>query len=254
MAHVTITRLSALAPVLLAGIAGADTLETRIGANYWNFDVNGTVRYLSTDPADNIDVNDELGYRDDALVSIYAIFEHPAPLIPNARVTGTRIDSDANGTLSRNLSWGNVDFTIDEDVTSAVQLDQVDLALYWRLLDNTLNLDVGLDIRYLDLDATITGTVSGTDTATASGVLPMLYAGAGIDLPLTGLGVSADGTFIGYSGNTLYDFTVRASYDSNWPIGIEAGYRIMKLDLDDFDDYYADISFGGPYAGLNLHF
>jgi len=254
MAYLTFTRLSALPLVLLAGMSSADTPGTRIGANYWNLDVNGTVRYQSTDPADNIDVNDDLGYGDDALTSVYAIFEHPAPLIPNARVTGTRIDTDASGKLGRNFTWGNVDFTIDEDVTSAVQLDQFDLALYWRLLDNTLNLDAGLDIRYLELDATITGAVSGTDTATATAVLPMLYAGAGIDLPLTGLGVSADGAFIGYSGNTLYDFTVRASYDSNWPIGIEAGYRIMKLDLDDFDDYYADIRFEGPYAGLNLQF
>ena len=249
-------RILALAlPIALATTtACADMLGARLGVNYWDFDINGKARYQSTNPADDIDVNNDLGYNNDTLTSFYAILEHPAPLIPNIKVVGTSIDSDANGTLSSNFSWGNTVFTINEDVQSAVQLDQIDVALYWRILDNVANLDIGINAKYLDMDATITGATSGSDTASASGLVPMLYAGVGIDLPLTGLGVSADGAYIGFEGSKFYDFTLRATYDSPWFLGVEAGYRKLKLDLDDFDNSYADIEFDGPYLGAYVHF
>ncbi|MEN8108476.1 MAG: TIGR04219 family outer membrane beta-barrel protein [Pseudomonadota bacterium] len=247
--------LSLALPMALATTAaGADTLGVWIGANYWDFDISGTARYKSKSSADDIDVNDDLGYDDDTLTTFYAIFEHPAPLIPNVKVVSTNIDSDANGSLSKDFTWGDIDFTINEDVRSEVQLDQIDVALYWRILDNAANLDIGINAKYIDIDATITGAISGSDTADVSGLVPMLYAGVGIDLPLTGVGVSANGAYIGYDGSNFYDFTVRATYDSPWFLGIEAGYRKLKLDLDNFDDSYADVEFGGPYLGAYVHF
>jgi outer membrane protein len=244
----------ALPMALTTATAGADALGVWIGANYWDFDISGTARYKSKNSADNIDVNDDLGYDDDSVGSFYAIFEHPAPLIPNIKVVSTNLDDDANGTLSREFTWGDVDFEVDEDVQSDVQLDQIDVALYWRILDNVANLDIGINAKYIDMDGTITGATSGSDSASVSGLVPMLYAGVGIDLPLTGLGISADGAYIGYDGSTFYDFTARATYDSPWFLGVEAGYRVLKLDLDDFDDSYADLKFDGPYLGAYVHF
>lgn len=250
-----ILMLALLWPLALAATASrADTLGAWVGASYWNFDISGTARYKSTNPADDIDVNKDLGYNDDSLTTLYAVLEHPAPLIPNIRLASTRIDSAANGTLSSNFTWGDITYTLNEPVQSTVKLDQIDLTLYWRLLDNVANLDVGVNAKYLDLDASITGATSGSETASAKGVALMLYAGAGIDLPLTGLGVDASGAYMGYSGSKFYDFTVRATYDSPWLLGVEAGYRKLKLDLDDFDDSYANIEFSGPYLGAYLHF
>ncbi|MEZ5543577.1 MAG: TIGR04219 family outer membrane beta-barrel protein [Pseudomonadota bacterium] len=240
--------------VAAATVARADTLGVWVGANYWNFDISGTARYKSTNPADDIDVNSDLGYNDDSLTTLYAVLEHPVPLVPNVKIAGTKIDTSASGVLSNNFTWGDITFTVNEPVTSAVKLNQVDLTLYWRLLDNVANLDLGVNAKYLDLDARITGATSGTDTASATGVALMLYAGAGIDLPLTGLGVDASGSYMGYSGNKFYDFTVRATYDTPWRLGVEGGYRKLKLDLDDFDGSYANIEFSGPYLGAYLHF
>lgn len=246
--------LLALPMALVAMTSGADALGVWVGANYWDYDVSGTARYKSKNSADDIDVNDDLGYDDDTLTSFYAIFEHPAPLIPNVKVVSTNIDSDANGTVSRNFTWGDINFEANEEVRSDIQLDQLDVALYWRILDNVANLDVGINAKYIDADATITGNTSGSATADVSGIIPMLYVGGGIDLPLTGLGVSADGAYSGYEGSSVYEFNVRATYDSPWFLGIEAGYRKLKLDLDDFDDSYANLEFDGPYLGVYVHF
>ncbi|HFD79452.1 MAG TPA: TIGR04219 family outer membrane beta-barrel protein [Gammaproteobacteria bacterium] len=248
------TRTLALVFSLLPALAGADTLGVRIGTSYWNYDISGSVRYRSSNSSDDIDVNRDLGYDDDQLVYLYAVLEHPLPFLPNIRVSRTRTDVDANGRLSRTVVYGDVTFVANEDVSSKVRLDQTDITLYYRLLDKVVSLDLGINAKYLDSKGRISGSLSGSESADVSGWAPMLYAGTGVDLPLTGLSLGADGSAVKYRGSTLYDYSVHASYTTPWHLGIDAGYRAVKLDLDDFNNSYADIELDGPYVGAYLHF
>ena len=247
-----------LIPLLVAALnpalSTADTLGVRVGANYWKYDIDGTARYKTKDSANNIDVNKDLGYDDGSLGYYYISLEHPVPLLPNVKISKTDIDEDANGRLSQTVVYGDIIFQANEDVSSKVELDQTDITLYYSLLDNVVSLDLGLNAKYIDSKARITGAVSGTQTADVSGWVPMAYAGIGADLPLTGLSVSADGAYVKYQSSSFYDLTVRATYTSPWFVGADVGYRKIKLDLDDFDDSFADVEFDGPYAGLFLHF
>ncbi|MFQ5487436.1 MAG: TIGR04219 family outer membrane beta-barrel protein [Gammaproteobacteria bacterium] len=249
-------RLTAVFPLLLllCGTAAADTLGVRVGAAYWAYDIEGFARYKSKDPADNIDVQDDLGYNDDSLVFGYLLLEHPIPLLPNVKISKTAIDSKASGNLSASFTYGDLTFTANEAVDSQVELDQVDITLYYQVLDNVVNIDLGLNAKYIDSKAKISGALSGTEEADVSGWVPMVYAGVGVDLPFSGLGVSADGSYIGYSGSKFYDYSVRATYTTPWVVGVDVGYRKLKLDLDDFDNSYANIEFSGPYAGLYASF
>ena len=240
--------------LLVPALSAADTLGVRVGANYWSYDISGTARYQSKDSANNIDVNKDLGYDDGSLGHYYISLEHPVPLLPNVRISKTDIDEDANGRLTNTVRYGDIIFQADEDVSSKVELDQTDITLYYSLLDNVVNLDLGLNAKYIDSKARITGAVSGTQSADVSGWVPMLYAGVGADLPLTGLSISADGAYVKYKSSSFYDATVRATYATPWFVGVDVGYRKIKLDLDDFDDSFADVEFDGPYAGLYLHF
>ena len=249
------TLIPVLAALLSPALSAADTLGMRVGANYWDFDISGTARYKTRDPANDIDVNQDLGYNDGSLGFYYVSLEHPVPLLPNVRISRTDIDEDANGRLRQTVIFGDTTFFVNEDVSSKVQLDQTDITLYYSLLDNIVNLDLGLNAKYIDSKARITGTTSGiTQTADVSGWVPMGYAGVGVDLPLTGLAVSADGAYVKYQSSSFYDFTARVTYTSPWFVGADVGYRKIKLDLDDFDDSFADVEFDGPYAGLYLHF
>ena len=240
--------------LLVPALSAADTLGVRVGANYWKYDISGTARYKTADSSNNIDVNKDLGYDDGSLGHYYISLEHPVPLLPNVRISKTDIDEDANGRLTNTVVYGDIIFQADEDVSSKVQLDQTDITLYYSLLDNVVNLDLGLNAKYIDSKARITGAVSGTQNADISGWVPMAYAGVGADLPLTGLSISADGAYVKYQSSSFYDLTVRATYTSPWFVGADVGYRKIKLDLDDFDDSYADVEFDGPYAGLFVHF
>ncbi len=232
----------------------ADTLGVRAGANYWDYDISGTAQYKTQDSANAIDVNDDLGYQDGNLPYYYITLEHPIPLLPNLRLSKTDIDEDANGRLSRSVIYGDIQFQANEDVRSEVQLDQTDITLYYSPLDNWVNVDLGLTARYIDSRMRISGTVSGSQTADISGWLPMGFAGVGFDLPLTGLSVSANGAYVKYQSSSFYDLSIGASYASPWLVAADVGYRRMKLDLEDFDDSYADVEIDGPYAGLYLNF
>ena len=243
-----------LAALLLPTVAGADILGVTVGANYWNYDIGGTARYQTRDSSNDIDVNKDLGYDDGNLGYYYIALEHPVPFLPNVRISKTDIDEDANGILSKTVVYGGTTFLVNENLNSEVQLDQTDITLYYSPLDTVVNVDLGLNAKYIDSTANITGAISGTQDADVSGWVPMAYAGVGIDLPLTGLAVSADGAYIKYESSSFYDYTLRVTYTSPWYVGADVGYRKIKLDLDDFDDSFADVEFDGPYAGLYLHF
>jgi outer membrane protein len=243
-----------LAALLLPTAAMADMLGVTVGANYWNYDISGTARYQTKDSSNDIDVNRDLGYDDGNLGYYYIGLEHPVPFLPNIRVSRTDIDEDANGTLTKNVVYGGTTFFVNENVSSKVKLEQTDITLYYSPLDTIANIDLGLNAKYIDSQARITGAVSGTQNANVSGWVPMAYVGVGVDLPLTGLGISADGSYIKYQSSSFYDYTLRVTYTSPWLVGADIGYRKIKLDLDDFDDSFADVEFDGPYAGLYLHF
>jgi outer membrane protein len=241
-----------LLSVLPAVPAVADTSVT-LGADFWSYSIDGSVRYQSNDPADDIDVNRDLGYNDGNLGSYYLQLEHPLPVLPNVRLARTDINDSAAGHLNRPVNFGGQSYLLGEDVTSSVQFEQTDVVLYYRLLNLAASLDLGLDARYIDSKVRLVGN-SGTETATATGWVPMLYAHAGFDLPLTGFALDADGSVTGYQGSRLYEFNLRASYTSPHHVGVEAGYRRLGMKLDDFDSTWADVSFDGPYAGLFLRF
>ena len=153
------------------------------------------------------------------------------------------------------MVFGNTTFFINEDVSSQFELKQTDVTLYYELLDNVVSLDLGLNGKYIDSKAQHQRQLYRAPKIPIFPVgcqWPMPACGA--DLPLTGFGVSADGSYVKYEGSSFYDFSIRASYTTPWHAWRDVGYRKIKLDLDDFDDSFTDVEFDGPYAGAYLTF
>ena len=60
---------------------------------------------------------------------------------------------------------------------------------------------------------------------------------------------------MGYDGNSVVEFNAQVGYESNLGLGLEAGYRSVRMELDAFDDVdSAEIDVSGPYAAINYHF
>ncbi|RDH81422.1 MAG: hypothetical protein DIZ80_15150 [endosymbiont of Galathealinum brachiosum] len=230
-------------PLLLAlslgtGNASADALGLYVGGGSWNHDANGTFGTLGDDV---INVESDLSYSEESDIYYYAAFEHFIPLLPNLRIEGATLGHTGTAT---NLDFNGVTVTGD----SSIDLDTTDAILYWRLLDNWVNFDFGLNIRKLDGEFTI-----DTETVSVSETVPMLYLAAQFDLPFSGFSVGADINTISLSDVTYQDVRLRAIYEMGI-IGFEAGYKTTTLELDDVSNVDADLEFKGIMIGAFLHF
>lgn len=236
-----------------APLAQADTiLGIFAGVGTWNSDYSGDTGTISADL-------DDLGLTEEHNKFFYVALEHPVPILPNVKLQRTNITSKETGTLDGNFRLDEVTFGQGESVTTDLDLSHTDAILYYELLDNWVNLDLGVTLRSFDGQAEARAEINGTvvsESVELDAVVPMLYARAQFDLPLTGFSIGADAHVTGYSGSTLTDISAKVAYafESVVDLGVELGYRRFALELDDLDDLEADVALDGPYAAVTLHF
>ena len=119
--------------------------------------------------------------------------------------------------------------------------------------DSTGNVDLGLTARDLDAKLEIVDVADLTRSTTeVDAVIPMGYAAARFDLPLTGVSVGVNGNVISYSGDSVYDYDIYGQY-AVAGLQLRAGYREMAVDYEDGDDRL-DIDIGGPFASVGFSF
>ena len=224
--------------VLAAPVAQADVLGFGAQVGYWDSELSGDV----ATNGGSVDVNDELNLDGESSNQLSLYLEHPIPLLPNVRVAYINIDQTASGRL--NNDFDNVDAGL---VRSDLELEQLDLTLYYEVLDNWVNLDLGLTAR--DFSGELLVQSSRT---TADAVVPMGYLAARFDLPFSGVSVGIEGNAIAYSGDSLHDFNVYGQYQLSL-LQLRAGYRQMAVDYEDGDDRF-DVKIDGPFVSAGVVF
>ncbi|KRW82480.1 MULTISPECIES: TIGR04219 family outer membrane beta-barrel protein [unclassified Marinobacter] len=232
--------------VLAAPLANADILGVGANVSYWDSDFSGEV----VNKGSAVDIENDLNMDSDSNANFTAYFEHPVPLLPNVRVNYTSISESGSGKIGPE----GFDDIINADVNSDLDLDQLDATFYYEVLDNWVNLDLGLTARKFDgelivRDQTNTANVSKT---TVDAVVPMGYLAARFDLPFTGVSVGADGNFVSYSGDSLHDVNVYGQFEIAM-LQLRAGYREMAIDYEDDDDKL-DVELSGPFASVGFTF
>ncbi len=221
--------------------AMADFLGLYVGGGSWKHDPSGDFD-SSNAGSSIIALEPDLKFSSESDTYFWAAFDHPVPLIPNIRMEKASL-SHAGTTGSSFSFLGGI--TTGE---STVTLDSTDIILYYRLLDNWVNFDLGLNMRKIEGEFSIGNRQQGF-----SETVPMLYVAAQFDLPFTGLSVGADYNLVSYDGNSYDDIRIRALYEVG-VIGFEAGLRTTSIKLDDVDNINADIDFSGLMLGMFLHF
>lgn len=246
--------IGAAALFLFLPTSMADTvLGVYAGGGVWIQEYNGDIG------RSRISVDNDLSLDDSTRGYFYLAIEHPIPIVPNVKFQYTNIDTDGDGRVNAGDVFDDVNFPNAEDVASDVDLSFADLTLYYELLDNWLNLDLGVTARYFDGDARIRGLTSGIEESVDfQFVLPLAYGKAQFDLPLTGLSIGAEVNGIAYSGNHLVDVAAKISYQTDIlpliDIGVEVGYRVLDLETDDAGELNSNIDASGPFVGLIAHF
>lgn len=246
-------RTPLLSAVLLSGLtlpALADSIGVRAGAYMWNPDISGTVRA----GGEKVDLHDDLGFSDENANVFFVSIEHPLPLLPNLLLQHTQLDTNATHTLNRTITFDDTTYIASDRVKTTLDLSHTDATLYYELLDNWVELDLGLTVRVFENGVKIKSEITGQNAKLDfNSVIPMVYAAARFNLPLSGLYVAVDGNGIGYSGNTLFDYRAMVGYESPMGLGAQVGIRNFDLNYQDGDDE-GDVKIDGAFAEVFYHF
>lgn len=242
--------LLALACMGSISVAQADVIGFEIGAYQWKPDYKGTLR--SDDSlllGNNIDIQNDLGFSDESHNVLWFSLEHPIPVLPNFKIVSSDLDASSNSTLD-GIIFGGV--TFNEDVSTKYDMSNIEYTLYYEILDNWVNLDLGLTIRQYDGEVRISST-DDSEVENIDFTIPLLYGKARFDLPFSGFFVDAEINIISYSGDSISDTALGLGYESDIGLGAKAGYRTFSLDVED-DTFVADLEFDGAYISLFYHF
>jgi len=237
--------------VLFASTARAEFIGFKIGASYWAPDISGS--FIGDDPADTpIDLVGDLGIEDISTSNLVFTLEHPIPLLPNIRYQNIDLDSSGVNPSANFFYQGNL---YTGEVSSTFDLSHDDIVLYYEILDNWINLDIGLDVKIFDGEVALTSTGTGPPTTVPiDETIPLLYLSARFDLPFSGFYIGAD--FIGASAgdNSLEDTSIMLGYESDSGLGFEGGYKKFSLEINDVTDVNADLEYDGIYLNGYYHF
>ena len=235
--------------ICLPALAQADTIGFEVGTSAWNQNYKGTVQ----SGQNTLDLEKTLGLEDETNNSFYILIEHPIPLIPNIMLARTEMDIEEAVTIDDGFIFDGTVFSTETQLTTESDLSHTDLTLYYELLDNWVNLDVGVTVRQFDEGITLKGG-GLTASEKIDDTLPMLYVAAKFDLPLTGLYIGGDINALSYNGDSLNDYKVNIGYETSFGLGLEAGFRSFDLDYEDSSDEKANATIDGGYATIFYHF
>ncbi len=229
--------------IVLSSLSMADVIGGEINIGFYNHAPSGTATY----EGDTVDIEDDLKWSDESDVFFKAYLEHPLPILPNIKVGYTSFSHEGSGTVQESFIWGGTTFTANDNVDSSFDMDMYDITFYYEILDNWLNADIGLNVKYIDGTIDVASTLQDESTDFTLPI-PMLYAKARVDLPTTDLSFQVEGNYVTYDGHTLYDFEAGVRYGLMMGFGVEAGYKTMQLTIDDIDDTSLDADFSGLYG------
>lgn len=236
---------------LAIGTAEAEFIGLDIGASRWVPGQNNSYKHPDSG---SIDLVDDLELEDPSQSSMVLILEHPIKMLPNIKYRGNELDSSNRFTLDSNINVNGQMFTSGNEVTSTYDLSHNDVVLYYQLLNNRLNLDLGVDLKSFDGEVSLNGATS--TSVEVDETIPLLYLSARYDLPNSGFyvgaNINANIIDLGLSESSAQDSTIMLGYDSGSGLGVEGGYKSFSLDLDDIDSLDNDLQYDGVF--LNGYF
>lgn len=294
-------KLVLAAALLSPSAAFADFIGVHAGISQWKSEFSGEIAGIQKYNKRQgygwgVPSFEERGLEQNDQVFGYLAIEHPVPMLPNVRLDFTEISDSGTSpspllsqryiqTVELNQGPTDIPWDISQNVSTQINISAVDVTAYYEILDNWVNLDVGLTIRKMsgefiettDPESTPNVLLGGTcnytnvivgqpgqciigaqsETTPFDIVVPMLYTNVRFDIPMTGVFFEGRGKGIAASGSRVLDIEIEAGYMFDFTVaelGIALGYRTSSLKADDLDDLYADAKLDGYYAGLKFHF
>jgi len=230
----------------------ADMFRLEMGAGVWSQSTTGTIKHKND--SHDIDLTDDLDVGISQDFYMWALFKHPIPIIPNARIeyTNSSLDGTGSGFAYNGKSYSS-------PTSYELGIEQFDAILYYNILDNLawITLDLGLDINFMKQSYKF-----GNESAVSDSIMiPLLFGRGRFQVPSTGFGFEGELKYMTYGDSTVGDIRIKVDYTFDLPIiqpGIELGYRhqVIQTSHNDFSDLRndTDITMSGVYLGAMLRF
>ena len=240
----------------------SSALGLEIGVGYFRQDISGDIAYKPLSIIDTLDVEKDLGYDEEDKLFARVKAELPL-LLPNIYFMVTPTKFEGTGSKTQNFTFGDITFDVTLPFDSELQMDLYDICFYYPIpfietaTLGKVNVELGLNLRIVDLDATVTGVDAvggGTVTESVSEIIPvpMLYAGIQFK-PIDFINVEAEVRGIAYSSNHYYDIIGRVKIRPMGPVFIAGGYRLNDIKTD-YSDVEASIKLRGPFIETGVMF
>ena len=227
--------------VLAPAPALADFIGIYMGAGSWGQKFEGNLDDAVFDTNVNLS-------NDDGSI-IYVAIEHPIPILPNFKLQRTSMST--TGSVTSQFSYNGQIAEVGSDVD--LSFDQLDSVAYMELLDNWVALDLGVAIRFYDIEFVVDNPFAAADAKDDLSVaIPFLYGAAAIKLPL-GLYFNAEAFVVSYNGSSIEDIKYGIGYESKFRLGVEAGVRSTTIDMDEVDKFSSKFTAEGSYVSVTLH-
>lgn len=155
-------------------------------------------------------------------------------------------------TISQDIVFNGQTYSESDTVNTELDIAYHRLGYEYDIID-TLNNRLGVifEVKYFDIDASLTDTT--TRTASVKAPLPTVGIAAQAGLPfLLSVGGEITGISLG-SAAWLVDAEAGVNFKPAPFVVVSGGYRLLKLHLD-YDDDLADISVQGPFVMLRADF
>ena len=249
--------------ILALNTLNADTIGGEISLGIYSHSPSGTASYTLpyTSAGTTVDIENDFGWSEEQDIIFKVYFENPLPFIPNAKLAYNSFTQSGTGNVT-DFRWGFI--SGDGDIETDLSLKMYDVTAYYELLDNIMELDAGITLRYLTGDITVTPSANFNFAPLPSFSLslpaeivdldlwiPMLYGKARFNIPNTDISLQLEANAISYEDTTFYDYELSGRYSWAMGLGLEAGYKATHLDSKDLaDGFVVDIDSAGPFASL----
>ena len=231
-------------------------LELAVGG--WKQSPQGYLSYEAVTANDELDLERDANYDDETRFSGRLKIDMPL-LIPNIYLMASPMEFDGTGSKTVPFKFGDDTFSANVPFYSKLTLDHYDIGFYYgipaieTLSAETINIDVGINIRIYDFEAQIRqDTTSLEESEDFTLPVPMVYLALQIK-PVDILAIEAEARGISYSGNQLYSLIGRVKFNVFGPVFAAAGYRYDKFKIDE-EDVEVDVDFSGPFIEAGFKF
>ena len=231
-------------------------IEFSVGA--WYQQPSGTLSFDKNSSADDLDLQNDLGYDDKWQPSARLKIDMPS-LIPNLYLMYTAMKWSETGSKDVDFSFGGENFQGNVDFDSELKMNHLDAALYYGIPGirtasaNVFNIDLGLNFRLLDFKAEIEqDDINQKESESYFLPIPMLYAGMQIE-PTNWIALDLEGRGIVYSNNHYVSLIGRLKVMPFGPLFVAGGYRYDNIKID-YKDVDVDADFKGPFAEVGFEF